>query len=156
VREAYQQVYQRAVDAVGDDEVAGVLIEQMVPAGFEMLAGVTRDPLMGPFLTVGAGGRLAEVFQDVAVLPAPATAEEVASAIATLRCAAIFAVGSARPDPLDLDAFCELAARISAVAASTPELLELDLNPVIVHSRGQGADIADALAVRAPAEGTLA
>jgi acyl-CoA synthetase (NDP forming) len=156
VREAYQQVYQRAADAVGDDEVAGVLIEQMVPAGFEMLAGITRDPLMGPFLTVGAGGRLAEVFQDVAVMPAPATAEEVASAIATLRCGAVFAPGSARPDALDLQAFCELAARISAVAASTPELLELDLNPVIVHGRGQGADIADALAVRAPAEGTPA
>jgi acyl-CoA synthetase (NDP forming) len=157
VRDAYQQVYQRAADAVGDDEVAGVLIEQMVPAGFEMLAGVTRDPLMGPFLTVGAGGRLAEVFHDVAVLPVPATAGEVASAIATLRCGAALAAGSAgsaRPDPLDLDAFCDLAARISAVAASTPELLELDLNPVIVHSLGQGADIADALAVRAPAEGT--
>jgi acyl-CoA synthetase (NDP forming) len=151
VRAAYREVYLRAAEVVGDDEVAGVLVERMVPAGFEMLAGITRDPLMGAFLTVGAGGRLAEIFHDVAVLPAPATAGEVAKAIGTLRCGAAFATG--RPDPADLQAFCELAARISVLAAGTPELAELDLNPIIVHGRGQGADIVDALAVRSSAEG---
>jgi acyl-CoA synthetase (NDP forming) len=146
VRAAYREISQRARNVVGEDEVAGVLVEHMVPAGFEMLAGITRDPLMGPFLTVGAGGRLAEIFHDVVVLPAPATAEEVRAAIATLRCGAAFASG--RPATLDAEAFCELAARISVLAAGTPELAELDLNPIIVHGPGSGADIVDALAVR--------
>jgi len=108
--------------------------------------GITRDPALGPFLTVGAGGSLTEVFHDVAALPAPASPEQVRAAVTRLRCGGAF--GQAAGAPLDLAAFCELAATISVIAAQTTELAELDLNPVIVHPAGGGAVIADALAVR--------
>jgi acetate---CoA ligase (ADP-forming) len=146
VRAAYDEVWARAVTLIGADGIAGVLVEQMVPAGFEMLVGITRDPALGPFLTVGAGGSLTEIFHDVVALPAPASPEQVRAAVFRLRCGGAFDPGAGAP--LDLAAFCELAATISAIAAQTPELAELDLNPVIVHQAGGGADIADALAVR--------
>jgi acetate---CoA ligase (ADP-forming) len=146
VRAAYDEVWARAVALIGADGIDGVLVEQMVPAGFEMLVGITRDPLLGPFLTVGAGGSLTEIFHDVVALPAPASPEQVRAAVFRLRCAGAFDRGARAP--LDLAAFCDLAATISAIAAQTPELAELDLNPVIVHQAGGGADIADALAVR--------
>jgi acyl-CoA synthetase (NDP forming) len=145
VRAAYERIHERATGLVGGG-LAGVLIERMVPSGFEMLAGITRDPLMGAFLTVGLGGGLAEIVRDVVVLPAPATAAEVRRAVAGLRCGAAFVPD--HPAALDLEAFCALAAGISDVAAATPELAELDLNPIIVHGQGHGADIVDALAVR--------
>ena len=55
----------------------------------------------------------------------------------------------------DLAAFCALAAQISSLAAARPELTELDLNPVIVAGRGDGAALADALAVRGRKAGRL-
>jgi hypothetical protein len=128
----------------------------MVDAGFEMLVGVTRHPALGPFLTVGAGGTQTEIFRDVAVLPAPATSRQVRAAVGRLRCGPAFTAGTPAPGTpapgagtaLDVTAFCDLAARISVIAAATRDLAELDLNPVIVHPAGGGADIADALAVR--------
>jgi hypothetical protein len=126
--------------------VAGILVEKMVEAGLEMLIGITRDPALGVFLTVGRGGSQAEALRDVQFLPAPASPEQVRAAVAELSCGT--ALESRAAAPLDAGAFCELAAAISAIAAGVPELAELDLNPVIVHRAGGGADIADALAVR--------
>ena len=145
VRAAWDRIWPRAQEAAGAAGVDGVLVEKMMPAGFEMLVGVTRHQALGPFLTVGAGGAHAEVFRDVEVLPAPATPAQVRAAVSRLRC------GSALHNsavPLDAAAFCDLAARVSQLAAGAPELAELDLNPVIVHPAGAGASIADALAVR--------
>jgi acyl-CoA synthetase (NDP forming) len=151
VAAAYDQVWARAQERTGLAGIDGVLVERMVDAGFEMLVGVTRHPALGPFLTIGAGGRLTEVFRDVAVLPAPATAGQVRAAVGRLRCGAAFSAataGAGAGAPLDITAFCDLAARISVIAAATPDLAELDVNPVIVHRGGGGADIADALGVR--------
>jgi hypothetical protein len=146
VRAAYDDIWPRAVALAGADAIDGILVEKMVPAGFEMLVGITRHPALGPFLTVGAGGRQAEIFRDVVVVPAPASPDQVRAAVTRLRCG-----GALSPEtrvPLDAAAFCDLAAAVSAIAAQTADLAELDLNPVIVHQAGSGADIADALAVR--------
>jgi acyl-CoA synthetase (NDP forming) len=148
----YEAIWRRAIELVGAEHVDGVLVEKMVPAGFEMLIGITRHPPFGAFLTLGTGGTLTEIVNDVTVLPAPTSVAEVRAALQSLRCAAAF-----RPDraaPLDLAAFCDLAATMSAIAANAPDLAELDLNPVIVHPAGGGVHIVDALAVRA-AELTL-
>jgi hypothetical protein len=87
---------------------------------------------------------MTEIMNDVTVLPAPATAAEVRAALQDLRCADALR-------KLDMPALCELAARVSAIASSVPELAELDLNPVIVHPLGSGVDIVDALATRSDA-----
>jgi acyl-CoA synthetase (NDP forming) len=146
VRAAYQEISTRAQALVGAENVAGVLVEKMVDPGLEMLVGITTDPALGAFVTVGSGGSQAETFRDVQVLPAPASPGQIRRAVARLRCGPALESGSARA--LDIGAFCELAAVISAIAAATPELAELDLNPVIVHRTGVA--IADALAVRRP------
>ncbi len=146
VRSAYREISGHADALVGSANVAGLLVEKMVDAGLEMLIGITRDPALGVFLTVGRGGSEAEALSDVQVLPAPASVAQVRAAVAELRCGTALKSGAAAP--LDATAFCELAAAVSVIAAATPELAELDLNPVIVHRAGGGADIADALAVR--------
>ena len=146
VRSGYRKISTHAHALVGSANVAGFLVEKMVDAGLEMLIGITRDPALGVFLTIGSGGSQAEALRDVQFLPAPASVEQVRAAVAELHCGTALDPNVAAP--LDAGAFCELAATISAIAAATPELAELDLNPVIVHRAGGGADIADALAVR--------
>jgi acyl-CoA synthetase (NDP forming) len=149
VRGAYQAIHDRAVSAAGAGQVAGVLVEKMADPGFEMLVGISRDPSLGPFLTIGAGGTDTELLADVATLAAPATADQVRAALSGLRCGKVFDPRSSRA--LDTTAFCALAARISDIAARSPGLKELDLNPVIVHRAGHGTDIVDGLAVVSPA-----
>jgi acetate---CoA ligase (ADP-forming) len=146
VRAAYATIVKRARSLVGDDGLDGVLVEKMVDGGFEMLLGITRHPALGTFLTVGAGGSHAELFADVVTVTAPATKWQIRDVLEQLRCAKVFA--STRPMPLDVDAFCQLAARISSVGARSQDLKELDLNPVIVHRAGRGVDIVDGFAVR--------
>lgn len=146
VEAAYQEIYSRALAEIGAGGIAGVLVEKMASPGLEMLIGITTDPSLGAFLTVGQGGSQAEIYHDVEVLPVPASAAEVRAALGRLRCGTIFESGAS--GALDVSAFCDLAAEISDIAAATPELTELDLNPVIVHAAGAGLDIADALAVR--------
>ena len=93
VAAAYDRLWARAQERTGLAGIDGVLVERMVDAGFEMLVGLTRHPALGPFLTIGAGGSQTEIFRDVAVLPAPATAQQVRAALARLRCAAAFMAG---------------------------------------------------------------
>ena len=153
VRAAFDAIAQRAVAVTNGRGIDGVLVEQMAPAGLELLIGISRDPDLGPFLTIGAGGIQTEILNDVVTIPAPASPEDVAAAVARLRVSSVLDLsGGAGPD---MAAFCLLAARISALAAAAPELAELDLNPVIVAGRGDGAALADALAVRAREAGRL-
>ena len=82
---------------VGSGNVAGLLVEKMVDAGLEMLIGITRDPALGVFLTVGRGGSQAEALRDVQFLPAPASVAQVRAAVAELRCGTALESGAAAP-----------------------------------------------------------
>ena len=119
----------------------------MVDAGLEMLIGITRDPALGVFLTVGRGGSQAEALRDVQC-PARPGQRGSRSGRPWPSCAAGQRSSPAPPRHWTPRPSANWPPQISVIAAATPELAELDLNPVIVHRAGGGADIADALAVR--------
>jgi acetyl-CoA synthetase len=108
-----------------------VLVERMAPAGVEVIVSVRRDGFV-PVLVAGLGGVFAEALDDVAVLPLPVTAERVEAALRSLRDAALL-----------VDADTAAAARL-AVQLTQTDFVLIELNPVIVHSRG--AVTVDALA----------
>jgi acetyltransferase len=57
--------------------------------------------------------------------------------------------------PADTDALVELMVRLSQFAADHADTVaEIDLNPVIVHAKGQGVTIVDALIVKRPTSET--
>ena len=130
----------RRLKALGIED-AGVLVEQMVPPGAELLVAARADAVV-PCLVVAAGGIWTEARGDAVVVPLPATPERVDSAIRSLRAAPLFA--GARGGPaLDLPAAARLAAAAGELLLQHGlELLEL--NPVLVHE--QGAVAVDALA----------
>jgi len=111
-----------------------VLVEEMVSGGVELLVGVAPSPL-GPALTVGAGGVLTEVLDDVAVRLLPVTAEDAREMLAELRAAAQLRGVRGRP-PADVDALVDLVARLSDLVAGWPPGFELDLNPVVALPAG--------------------
>ncbi|MFJ3304621.1 acetate--CoA ligase family protein [Streptomyces sp. NPDC086549] len=145
VRDAYRELTDIArYEGVSLD---GVLVCQMVERGVEMVVGVTHDELFGPTVTVGLGGVLVEVLRDAAVRVPPFGEEQARDMIAELRGRALLDGVRGRP-PADLDGLVEVVLRVQRMALELgDELAELDINPLMVLPRGQGAVALDALAV---------
>lgn len=114
--------------------------------GIEVIAGAARDPVFGPIMMIGAGGVLAEVLDDRVFLPCPASPEQVRDAIGRLRVGRILAGHRGRAG--DVEALAALVADASTIVAAHPDLAEMDLNPILVGSPGEGCVVVDALLTR--------
>ncbi|MGW2009689.1 acetate--CoA ligase family protein [Streptomyces nigrescens] len=145
VRDAYRELTDIA--RYEDIPLDGVLVCQMIERGVEMVVGVTRDSLFGPTVTVGLGGVLVEVLQDVAVGVPPFGEDQARAMLDELRGRALLDGVRGAP-PADIDALVEVVLRVQRMALELgDELAELDINPLVVLPRGQGAVALDALAV---------
>ncbi len=134
-------------------DARGLLVEPMADAGVELIVGLRRDPLFGPAVMVGLGGILAEVLDDVVIRLAPVDADEALTMLDELRGTRLLTGVRGRP-PVDRAAVASLVAGLSALAIARPDLVEVDLNPVIATP--DGAIAVDALVVLDgdPLEGT--
>ncbi|MER5311137.1 acetate--CoA ligase family protein [Streptomyces sp. NPDC002773] len=145
VRDAYRELTDIA--RFESIDLDGILVCQMVGRGVEMVVGVTRDDLFGPTVTVGLGGVLVEVLNDTAVRVPPFGEREARSMLAELRGRALLD-GVRGAAPADVDALVEVVLRVQRMALELDgDLAELDINPLMVLPRGQGAVALDALAV---------
>ena len=131
----------------------GVLVQEMVSGGHEVLIGMTEDPNFGPMLVYGLGGVYVELLKDVAFRLNPLTDVDAAEMIDDIKGAALMT--GYRNMPLgDLDAVKETLLRVSAMVSAIPEIVEMDLNPVKVLEPGKGVRAVDArIRVRALAPG---
>jgi acetyl coenzyme A synthetase (ADP forming)-like protein len=121
----------------------GVYLQPMIGGGIETMVGVVRDRLFGPLIGFGLGGTEVEVLADVRFRVAPLTDRDVAELVASTRASKLLSGYRGRP-PADRNALTALLSRVSALVEDVPEILELDLNPVIVMPDGQGCRIVDA------------
>ncbi|MGW4781322.1 acetate--CoA ligase family protein [Streptomyces filamentosus] len=145
VRDAYRDLTDIA--RYEQIDLDGILVCQMVGKGVEMVVGVTRDELFGPTVTVGLGGVLVEVLNDTAVRVPPFGEREARSMLDELRGRALLDGVRGAP-PADVDALVEVVLRVQRMALELDgDLAELDINPLMVLPRGQGAVALDALAV---------
>lgn len=126
----------------------GVLVEKMSPKGLELMVGAKRDPDWGTVLLVGLGGIWVEVLGDVQLLPGDADESKVVEALHALRSAKL--LGGFRGAPAaDVAAVARIVRTIGDVMRTVPEIVEIDINPLVVHASGQGAIALDALIVTA-------
>lgn len=124
----------------------GCLVSEMAKGEQEIILGLKLDDQFGPMVLVGLGGVLAEVLDDVVLVPAPASADVIAERMRSLRLWPVFDGARGRPK-LDVAAIAQAAARLSwlAVDAGT-RLKELDINPLFVRAEGGGVIAVDARA----------
>jgi len=139
VRSGYQALIETARRLRARDP--RVLITPMITDGVEVVIGGLRDAQFGPVVMCGLGGVYVEVLGDIAFRLAPIDIAEAAGMIAELRCAQIFGDFRGRP-AVDVQALAGVIVRVSEMLAEVPEIIELDLNPVFVQTRG--AVVADA------------
>jgi acyl-CoA synthetase (NDP forming) len=148
VRAGYDRILANAKAAVPDADIEGVLVQPMARPGQEVILGINRDEKFGPMLMIGLGGVHVEVLKDVAFAPVPLTPDDVARLIGGLKGARLLD-GVRGAAPADVDALIALAVRLSQFAAEHADLIEeIDLNPVLVHDRGAGVTVVDALIVK--------
>jgi acyl-CoA synthetase (NDP forming) len=147
VRAEFAKIIAAAAKYAPAADVLGVLVQPMVAPGREAILGVSRDPTFGPLLMVGLGGVAVEALGDVAFAPVPLSRADAAALIASLKGARLFEAHRGTP-PADIDALADLMVALARFAADHADAIAaIDLNPVIVHERGKGASLADALIV---------
>ena len=147
VREAHARILAAARRHAPRARIDGVLVQRMAPPGREMIAGIKVDPTFGPMVLAGFGGVDVETLRDAALAPLPLGRDEARELVDSLRGRALLEGTRGRP-PADVDAFVELLVALGAFAADHAErIAEVDLNPVLLHARGEGATAVDALIV---------
>jgi acetate---CoA ligase (ADP-forming) len=150
-RQGFEELTGRVRRAVPDAEIDGVVLAPMAAPGIELLVGATIDPTFGPLLTVGAGGVAVEVTGDLAFRAVPVTRRECEEMLDELVVAPLLA-GHRGEAPVDRAALVALLLRVSELLEQRPEIVELDLNPVI--ARADGVDIVDVRVVVGEAAST--
>jgi acyl-CoA synthetase (NDP forming) len=122
-------------------------LEAMQPALVELIVGVTRDQQFGLVLTIGSGGILVELLKDAKTLLIPAQPDEIEAAVRGLRSAPLLNGYRGKP-AADIEATVAAILAIQEYAISQANsLIELDVNPLLIGTQGEGVFAADALIV---------
>jgi acyl-CoA synthetase (NDP forming) len=127
----------------------GVIIAAMASGRREIMIGAHRDPVFGPVVAVGDGGKYVEVFRDTTLLLPPFSTDDVREALGRLRIAPLLAGARGEP-PMDVDALADIVAKIGDLMRDpAAKVMSLDLNPVLLDSAGKGCVVVDAVVFRA-------
>jgi acetate---CoA ligase (ADP-forming) len=147
VQKAYDDIIANARKYKANARIEGVLVQEMLPAGIEVIVGVKSDPVFGPAVVLGLGGIFVEVLKDFSTRVAPLREEDAREMIDELKGSSIFK-GVRGAQPADLDALISVILKVSRLAVELEDkIAELDINPLIVYEKGKGVVAADALVV---------
>jgi len=150
VAQAFETIVARGRAYNADAVIDGVLVQKLAPAGTEVILGLNRYPVFGPLLMYGIGGIFVEVFQDVTFRLAPIGRNEARRMVRQIKGYKLLQGFRGRPKG-DIETIEKCLVGLSSMAINHPEIIELDINPLLVHAEGQGATAADCrMILRAP------
>jgi len=149
LRVAWERMQRSLATHAPTAHVTGFDVEREIAGGKEVLIGVERDPNFGPIIAFGLGGIYVEVLRDVTFRLAPVRTLAARHMVESVKAFPLLRGIRGEP-PGDLDALQEAIERVSQLAVDLPEVLELDINPLIVRRAGEGVVAVDARVVLAP------
>lgn len=135
LRLAFERVMHSVRTKRPDARIAGVLVQRMVSGGRETIVGITRDAKFGALVMFGLGGMFVEAMRDVVFRVAPIDAMEAAAMVDSIRGAQIL-LGMRGEPGVDRAALADVVQRIAQLADDFPEILELDVNPLLAFASG--------------------
>ncbi len=142
VKRCFFEIMRRGEKYTSASRIEGVLVQEMVRGGKEVIIGMKRDRHFGPLLMFGLGGIYVEVFKDVSFRIAPLSRSDAIEMIRNVR--AYRLLRGVRGEPMsDIDSLVELLLRFSQLCVEFPEILEADLNPIKVFEAGRGCAVVD-------------
>lgn len=123
---------------------AGILVQEMIGDGVEVVLSCLRNTDFGPVLSIGSGGIAIELYRDVANLALPVTREQVIAALKKLKLWTLLQGFRGKPSA-DVEALADAAVRFGDRFLATPDAQEYEINPVMVRVKGKGIRAVDAL-----------
>ncbi|NPV09327.1 MAG: acetate--CoA ligase [Anaerolineae bacterium] len=138
VRDAFDLIMYRARRHAPDAEIWGCQVQQMIRGGREVILGMNKDPQFGPLMMFGLGGIYVEALRDVAFRVAPMDELEAREMIGEIRAIRLLQGVRGEP-PADVDSVVDALLRLSYLVTEYPEIVELDINPLVVYEAGRGA-----------------
>ena len=110
----------------------GMLVEEMAPRGIELIVGARRDPQWGIVLMVGLGGIWTEALDDVRLMPADVSREDIVAELDQLKGARLLH-GFRGSEPANIPAIVDAVMRVGAFMRARPEISEIDINPLVAY-----------------------
>ncbi|HHT9113012.1 MAG TPA: acetate--CoA ligase alpha subunit [Candidatus Wunengus sp. YC65] len=143
VRNCFCEITQKARRLMPDADIKGVLVQQMITGGKEVILGMSRDSQFGPLLMFGLGGIYIEILKDVSFRIAPIGLNEAEEMILEIRSFPLLK-GARGERPVDINTVVDNILRLSQLVTDFPEIIEMDINPLIVFPEGGGTMALDA------------
>lgn len=145
-RAAFNRITSNAKAYNPSAQINGVLVQELVRGGREMIIGMTQDPQWGPTIVVGLGGIFVEVLRDIAIRVAPLNRSDVEEMLHELKGGKILQSFRGQP-AADIAAIIDTALRFSQLCVDLKEEIEeIDINPLLVFDKG--AKVVDCLITR--------
>jgi len=135
VEKAYQQIIGNVKKHKPNAQITGILVQEMAPSSTEIIVGVIKDPQFGHAIMFGLGGIFVELLKDVAFRLLPLTKEEAEEMITEIKAYPVLK-GYRKTPPADIPAIIEILLNTSRLVTEHPEIQELDLNPIMVYTKG--------------------
>ena len=130
ISDAYDEIMSNALKA-GVKDITGVLVQEMATPGFELLVGAKQDVCYGPVTMIGTGGRFVELWEDAFPGVGILQKQDVLDMLSHTRANRV--LDGFRGPKLDKEKVIDLAIKVSKMMNENPDIVELDLNPVIVY-----------------------
>ncbi len=135
ISEAYDEILKNVKARVPNARIEGVLLQEFVTGGTETIIGIHRDPKFGPLLMFGLGGIYVEAYRDVSFRLAPIRELSADNMISQIRGSKILQGFRGQP-PADTKTIAECIERLSQLSVELPDVLELDVNPLVAFANG--------------------
>lgn len=147
VRAAYRLIRDNVARSGFKGELDGILVCQQIDGGVELVAGIQRDPEMGPVLMVGSGGVLLELMQDVAFSSLPISRERALELVKSTRISKL--LGGYRGEAAhDLGRIADALVALGNLAVDLGDALEsIDINPLVSRAGDNDPIALDAVVV---------
>jgi 4-hydroxybutyryl-CoA synthetase (ADP-forming) len=142
VRTAFSTILQNAKTYKPEANIKGVLLQEMVRSGKEIILGAKQDPIFGPLVMFGLGGIYVEILRDVVFRLAPIDEHEASQMVHSIKTIKLLK-GVRGETPSDLGAIVDSLQRLSQLVTEFPEIEEFDINPLLVLQEGKGVRTVD-------------
>lgn len=142
VRTAFNTILQNVKTYKPDADIKGVLVQEMVSSGKEIILGAKQDPIFGSLVMFGLGGIYVEILRDVVFRLAPVDEQEARQMVHSIKTLKLLK-GVRGEKPSDLGAIVDSLQRLSQLVTEFPEIEEFDINPLLVLQEGKGVRTVD-------------
>jgi len=135
LRKGFKEIIKNAKNFDPYARIHGVLVQEMLPQGREVIVGLIKDPQFGHVVMFGLGGIFVEILKDVAFRVTPIDKKEALKMMKEIKGYKILE-GVRGISPSDINAIADVIVKVSELGVKMPEIKELDINPLFAYEKG--------------------